>query len=88
MVYLYNLTHVHGNHITPDFGLVKIKADRNKTSFFTLRNGELIHDILYGWGWGIVFNPSLSVTLDDTALILLSLSTITLQLLSLNVVNV
>ena len=45
------------------------------------RATELIHDTLYVRGWGITFSLTFSIILDDTTLIQLSLSTITLQFL-------
>ena len=84
----YNLTHIHGDHITPNLVLTMIEIDWNKTSLFDLKYCE-INPRHFEWvEVGIISNPRFSHSLDDIALIQLSLSTITLQLLFPILVNV
>ena len=72
------LTFIHDNRITLCLVLIEIKFNQNKTLLLHIQDVQLIHDSLYGLGWGSAFSPTFSIILDDTALMQLQLFTITL----------
>ena len=46
----YNLTHVHGDQVTPSLIFIMIETDWDKTLMFDLKRRESIHDTLNEWG--------------------------------------
>ena len=88
MVYLIGLDPHSGDHITPDIIFVIIEIDWDKTSLFDLKRRGVNQRHFEWWKWGTTSNPRYSSDLDDIALIQISLSTSTIQILSPILVNV
>ena len=64
----YDLTHIHGDHITPDIVLVKIEIDWDKAPLFDIKCR--VNPRHFEWvRVGTTSNPIYSSDLDNIALI-------------------